>query len=223
MELAFQWNTGYQVDGMHSFANGIATIDGGTHEEGFRAALTTVVNKYARSKGALKEKDQNFAGEDIREGLSAIISVRLREPQFEGQTKAKLGNADLKGAVQAAVSEGLSQYLDENPGDGRKIIEKSQTAQRAREAARKARDLVIRKSALEGSALVVTTGIVLQELLQGFAGPRAREDIVDRFSALPLLVPDRHDHIEAASLRNACRRAGVQLGRSQRGLEHEDA
>ena len=111
------------------------------------------LNDWARRQGIIKDSKDNLSGEDVREGLTAVISVKLTEPQFEGQTKAKLGNADVKGAVQAAVSEGLSQYLDENPGDGRKIIEKSQTAQRAREAARKARDLVIRKSALEGSAL----------------------------------------------------------------------
>ncbi len=120
---------------------------------GFRAALTSSLNDYARKQVILKDNDANLSGDDVREGLTAVISVKLTEPQFEGQTKAKLGNAEVKGQVQAALTEGINQYLDEHPQDGRRIIEKSLTAARAREAARKARDLVIRKSALEGSAL----------------------------------------------------------------------
>src|SRR6186713_3040072 len=152
VEVALQYNDTY-TENVLAFANNINTVDGGTHVTGFRAALTSSLNDWARRSGVLKGADGNLSGDDVREGLTAVISVKLTEPQFEGQTKAKLGNAEVKGQVQAAVSEGLSQFLDENPGDGRRIIEKSMTAQRAREAARKARDLVIRKSALESSAL----------------------------------------------------------------------
>jgi DNA gyrase subunit B len=153
VELAFQWNTGYQTDGLHSFANGIATIEGGTHEEGFRAALTSTVNRYAKEKGLLKEKDPNLAGEDIREGLTAIISVRLREPQFEGQTKAKLGNPPIKTLVQRATNEKLGDWLQEHPTEANKIVKKSIAAQRARAAARQARDATRRKSALDGAGM----------------------------------------------------------------------
>ena len=152
IEVAIQYNDGYS-ESVFAFANNINTVDGGTHITGFRAALTSSLNDYARRQGILKESDANLSGDDVREGLTAVISVKLTDPQFEGQTKAKLGNAEVKGQVQAAVGEGIAQYLDENPQDARRIIEKSLTAARAREAARKARDLVIRKSALEGSAL----------------------------------------------------------------------
>ena len=138
---------------MLAFANNINTVDGGTHVTGFRAALTSSLNDWARRSGVLKGADGNLSGDDVREGLTAVISVKLTEPQFEGQTKAKLGNAEVKGQVQTAVAEAIGQYLDENPGDGRRIIEKCLTAARAREAARKARDLVIRKGALDGLAL----------------------------------------------------------------------
>ncbi len=152
IEVALQYNDAY-AETVLAFANNIHTVDGGSHVTGFRAALTSCLNDWARRQGIIKDSKDNLSGEDVREGLTAVISVKLTEPQFEGQTKAKLGNAEVKGQVQTAVTEGLSQYLDENPGDGRRIIEKSMTAQRAREAARKARDLVIRKSALESSAL----------------------------------------------------------------------
>ena len=152
IEVALQYNDGF-AETVLAFANNIHTVDGGTHVTGFRAALTSCLNDWARRQGIIKDSKDNLSGDDVREGLTAVISVKLTEPQFEGQTKAKLGNAEVKGQVQAAVTEGLSQFLDENPGDGRRIIEKSMTAQRAREAARKARDLVIRKSALESSAL----------------------------------------------------------------------
>ncbi len=150
IEVAIQYNDGY-AETVLAFANNIHTVDGGTHVTGFRAALTSCLNDWARRQGIIKDSKDNLSGDDVREGLTAVISVKMTDPQFEGQTKAKLGNAEVKGQVQAAVTEGLTQYLDENPGDGRRIIEKSMTAQRAREAARKARDLVIRKSALEGS------------------------------------------------------------------------
>lgn len=152
IEVALQYNDTY-TETVLAFANNINTVDGGTHVTGFRAALTTSLNDWARRAGVLRDSDANLSGDDVREGLTAVISVKLMEPQFEGQTKAKLGNAEVKGQVQAAVTEGLSQYLDENPGDARRIIDKCLTASRAREAARKARDLVIRKGALEGAAL----------------------------------------------------------------------
>jgi DNA gyrase subunit B len=153
VELAFQWNEGYQTDGLHSFANGIATIEGGTHEEGFRAALTSVVNKYARAKGHLKEKDTNLGGEDVREGLTCIISVRLREPQFEGQTKGKLGNPEIKTLVQRATNEKMADWFEEHPTEANKIVKKAINAQRARAAARTARDATRRKSALDGAGM----------------------------------------------------------------------
>ncbi len=153
VEIAFQWNTGYNADGLHSFANGIATIEGGTHEEGFRAALTGVVNKYARAKGLLKEKDENLTGEDIREGLTAIISVRLRDPQFEGQTKGKLGNVSVRSLVERATNERLGDWLEENPTEANKIVKKAIAASQARLAAKKARDATRRKSALEGAGM----------------------------------------------------------------------
>ena len=153
VEIAFQWNEGYQTDGLHSFANGIATIGGGVHEEGFRAALTTVVNKYARAKALLKEKDPNLGGDDVREGLTAIISVRVSEPQFEGQTKGKLGNPEIKTLVQKATNEKLADWFEENPTEANKIVKKAVNAQRARAAAKQARDNTRRKSALDGAGM----------------------------------------------------------------------
>ena len=152
VEVAMQWNTGYN-EGLHSFANGIETAEGGMHEEGFKKALTNVVNRYAREKGILKEKDSNLLGEDIREGLTTVISVRLREPQFEGQTKAKLGNVSIRSLVERATNEKLAYWLEENPGEARKIVQKSVVASRARAAAKEARDLTRRKSALEGAGM----------------------------------------------------------------------
>jgi DNA gyrase subunit B len=152
VEVALQYNDSY-TENVLAFANNINTVDGGTHVTGFRAALTSSLNDWARRAGILKDSDTNLSGEDVREGLTAVISVKLTDPQFEGQTKAKLGNAEVKGQVQAAVADSLGQHLDENPADGRRIIEKCLTAARAREAARKARDLVIRKGALDGLSL----------------------------------------------------------------------
>jgi DNA gyrase subunit B len=152
VEVALQYNDTY-TENVLAFANNINTVDGGTHVTGFRAALTSSLNDWARRSGVLKDADGNLSGDDVREGLTAVISVKLTEPQFEGQTKAKLGNAEVKGQVQTAVAEAINQYLEENPGDGRRIIEKCLTAARAREAARKARDLVIRKGALDGLSL----------------------------------------------------------------------
>jgi len=152
VEVALQWNTSYQ-ENLLSFANNINTHEGGSHLSGFRSALTRTVNNYARQKGLLKEKEKNLEGEDVREGLTAIISVKVADPQFEGQTKTKLGNPPVEGFVQAGVNKGLAEFLEENPGEGRRIITKAVEASRAREAARKARDLTRRKSALEGSGL----------------------------------------------------------------------
>ncbi|HET9609170.1 MAG TPA: DNA topoisomerase subunit B [Acidimicrobiales bacterium] len=153
VEIAFQWNTGYNTDGIHSFANGINTVEGGTHVEGFKAALTAAVNKYARAKNQLKEKDPNLAGEDIREGITAIVSVRLRDPQFEGQTKAKLGNTSMKTLVQRATNEKLGDWLEENPTEANKIVRKGIAAAQARDAAKKARNLVRSKSLLDGAGM----------------------------------------------------------------------
>ncbi|MGI5836046.1 MAG: DNA topoisomerase (ATP-hydrolyzing) subunit B [Chloroflexota bacterium] len=152
VEVAIQYNDGF-AESVFSFANNINTVDGGTHLTGFRAALTRTLNDYARKANLVKESDGAFSGEDVREGLTAIISVKLAEPQFEGQTKAKLGNAEVRNQVESALAEGLQIFLDENPTEARRIIEKCLTASRAREAARKARDLVIRKGALEGMTL----------------------------------------------------------------------
>ncbi len=152
VEVAMQWNSSYQ-DSIHSFANNINTREGGSHMSGFRSALTRTLNRYARDHGLLKEKESSLSGEDVREGLTAVISVKLRDPQFEGQTKTKLGNPGMAGFVESMVNAGLSEFLEENPSEARAVIMKSVQAQRAREAARKARDLTRRKSALENSTL----------------------------------------------------------------------
>jgi DNA gyrase subunit B len=152
VEVAMQWNNSYQ-ESLLSFANNINTHEGGSHLSGFRSALTRTINAYAKDKGLLKEKDGNLQGEDIREGLTAIISVKIPDPQFEGQTKTKLGNPPVEGFVQQAVNKGLAEFLEENPQDAKQVITKAVSASRAREAARKARDLTRRKSALENSTL----------------------------------------------------------------------
>ena len=170
VEVALQWNNSYQ-EALLSFANNINTHEGGTHLSGFRSALTSTINNYARQTGELKEKDQNLQGEDVREGLTAIISVKLREPQFEGQTKTKLGNPPIAGFVQAAVNKGLAEFLEENPSDGRTVIRKSVESAHARDAARKARDLTRRKSALENSTLPGQARRLLGPR------PRARRDL----------------------------------------------
>jgi len=151
-EVSMQWNSSYQ-ESIFSFANNINTTEGGTHLSGFRSALTRTLNDYARKKGLLKEKDENLAGEDVREGLTAIVSVKLHDPQFEGQTKSKLGNPPMKGFVESTVNRKLGEFLEENPAEANQIIGKAIAASRARDAARKARDLTRRKSALENSTL----------------------------------------------------------------------
>jgi len=152
VEVAIQYNDAFS-EATFSFANCINTIDGGTHLTGFRSALTRVLNDYARKQKLLKDDDPNLTGEDVREGLVAVVSVKLPEPQFEGQTKTRLGNAEVKGQVEGAVGEELAVYLEEHPQEGRRIVEKCITTSRAREAARRARDLVIRKGALDGTML----------------------------------------------------------------------
>ena len=152
VEIAFQYTTAYS-ENIYSFVNNINTIEGGTHLEGFKRALTKTFNDYARSHNLLKEKDGNLQGEDIREGITAVISVKVREPQFEGQTKTKLGNSNVAGIVQSLVNEALGNFLEENPAIAKAILEKCVSASRAREAARKARELVRRKNALESTTL----------------------------------------------------------------------
>ena len=150
VEVAMQWNTSY-VESVFSFANNINTHEGGSHLSGFKAALTRTLNDYAREKGLLKEKDDNLEGEDVREGLAAVISVKLRDPQFEGQTKTKLGNPLGAGLVEQTVNAKLAEFLEENPPDAKQIITKAIAAAHARQAARKARDLTRRKSALDST------------------------------------------------------------------------
>ncbi|WP_284643057.1 DNA topoisomerase (ATP-hydrolyzing) subunit B [Paenibacillus silviterrae] len=152
VEIALQYNDSY-TENIYSFANNINTHEGGTHESGFKSALTRILNDYARKHNAIKDSDSNLSGDDVREGLTAIISVKIPEPQFEGQTKTKLGNSEVRGIVESLFAEKLQEFMDENPAIAKKILEKGVQAQRAREAARKARELTRRKSALEVSSL----------------------------------------------------------------------
>ena len=153
VEIAFQWNTGFNSDGLHSFANGINTLEGGMHEEGFRSALTAVMNRYAKKRGLLRDNDDNLQGEDIREGLTAIISVRLADPQFEGQTKSKLGNVETRSLVQRTTNDRLADWLEEHPSEAKRVVQKAVNAQRARIAAQDARRSARRKSALDGAGM----------------------------------------------------------------------
>ena len=152
VEIAIQYTTSYS-ENIHTFVNNINTVEGGTHLEGFKRALTKVFNDYARSHNILKEKDNNLQGEDIREGITAVVSVKVKEPQFEGQTKTKLGNSEVTGVVQSMVNEALATFLEENPSVAKAVLEKCVSASRAREAARKARELVRKKNSLETSTL----------------------------------------------------------------------
>lgn len=153
VEIAMQWSTSYSTNSVLSFANNINTHEGGTHLDGFKQAITRTINEYARSKGLLKEKDKNLSGDDCREGLAAIISVKLHNPQFEGQTKTKLGNTEMRPLVQNATTQGLAEYLEENPAPAKRVIGKATQALRAREAARKAREMTRRKGVLDSFAL----------------------------------------------------------------------
>ena len=152
VETAMQWNSTYN-EAVYAFANCINTIDGGSHLTGFRASLTRVLNDYGRKQKLFKDSDKNLSGEDVREGLTAVVSVKLQNPQFEGQTKTKLGNPEIRNQVESAVAEALTIYLEDHPRDSKRILEKCQTSQRARDAARKARDLIIRKNAMDGGSL----------------------------------------------------------------------
>ncbi|MEL6893816.1 MAG: DNA gyrase subunit B [Actinomycetota bacterium] len=152
LDIAMQWNTGYH-EGIHGYANNISTIEGGMHVEGFRSALTSVLNKYARAKNLLKEKDPNLTGDDVREGLTAIVSVKLTEPQFEGQTKAKLGNVSMRSFVQKVTNERLAEWLEENPTEANKLVKKGVAAAQARAAAKNARNAIRRKTALSGAGM----------------------------------------------------------------------
>jgi DNA gyrase subunit B len=152
VDVAMQWNTGY-AESIHTFANTINTHEGGMHEEGFKKALSNVINRYARAKGLIKDKDENLIGEDIREGLTAIVAVKLHDPQFEGQTKTKLGNTEMRSFVEVTVNEHLMTWLEEHPGEGKRIIQKCSQAAKARLAARQARDLTRRKGLLESTSL----------------------------------------------------------------------
>ena len=152
VEIAIQYTTAYN-ENIYTFVNNINTVEGGTHLEGFKRALTKVFNDYARSHNILKEKDTNLQGEDIREGITAVVSVKVKEPQFEGQTKTKLGNSEVTGVVQSMVNDALSTFLEENPNIAKAILEKCVSASRAREAARKARELVRKKNSMETSTL----------------------------------------------------------------------
>ena len=153
VEIAFQWNTGYNRDGIHSFANGISTIEGGTHEEGFKTALTRVVNNYAKDNRPGNVKDLVLTGDDVREGLTAVVSVRLQEPQFEGQTKAKLGNTSMRSLVTKVTNEYLAQWFEENPTEANKVIKKAYSAAQAREAAKNARNAIRSKTLLDGAGM----------------------------------------------------------------------
>jgi len=192
VEVALQWNSGY-YESIHSFANGIQTIEGGMHEEGFKKSLTNVVNRYARNNNLLKEKDGNLLGEDIREGLTAVISVRLRDPQFEGQTKAKLGNVSIRSLVERATNERLATFLEENPTEARKIVSKSVQASRARVAAKEARDLTRRKSALEGAGMPDK----LRDCASGTAAEDAELFIIEGDSAGGTAVQARDPRTQA--------------------------
>ena len=153
VEVALQWSSSYSTNSVMAFANNINTHEGGTHMDGFKQAITRTINDYARSKGLLKEKDPNLSGEDAREGLAAIISVKLHDPQFEGQTKTKLGNTEIRPLVQNAVAQGLGEYLEENPTPAKRIIGKATQALKAREAARKAREMTRRKNVLDSFSM----------------------------------------------------------------------
>jgi DNA gyrase subunit B len=152
LDIALQWNTGY-YEGIYGYANGISTVEGGMHVEGFKTALTSVVNKYARASGGLKEKEENLLGEDIREGLTAVVSVKLREPQFEGQTKAKLGNVAMRSFVQKETNVKLEEWLQENPTEANRVVKKAVAAAQARIAAKNARNAIRRKTALSGAGM----------------------------------------------------------------------
>jgi Type IIA topoisomerase (DNA gyrase/topo II, topoisomerase IV), B subunit len=183
VEIAMQWTTGYN-EGVHTYANTINTHEGGTHEEGFRAALTSLLNKYARDKNLLKEKDENLTGDDVREGLTAVISVKLTEPQFEGQTKTKLGNTEAKAFVQRVVNDQLGDWLERNPVQAKEVVRKAIQAASARMAARKAREATRRKGLWNPAACRASCGTAPQEtrLSLRFTSLRATRPVAPRFA-----------------------------------------
>ena len=185
VEVAMQHNDSY-TENIYSFVNNVNTPEGGTHLAGFKNALTKTINDYARKNKLLKENEENLSGEDIREGLTAIISVKIEEPQFEGQTKQKLGNSEARGAVDNVVSEQLTYFLEQNPNAAKTICEKSVLAQRARAAARKARDLTRRKTALEGMALPGSLPIALTKILKNARYLLWREILPEALQRLPV-------------------------------------
>jgi DNA gyrase subunit B len=191
LDIAIQWNTGYH-EAVHGYANNISTIEGGMHVEGFKTALTSVVNKYARAKNLLKEKDPNLNGEDIREGITAVVSVKLRDPQFEGQTKAKLGNVPIRSFVQKVTNERLAEWLEENPAEANKTVKKGLAAAQARVAAKNARNAIRRKTALSGAGM--------PDKLKDCSSSDARESelfIVEGDSAGGTAVDARQPRIQA--------------------------
>ena len=192
VSVAFQWNTGFNADGLHSFTNGISTTDGGTHEQGFRAALTRTINAYAKDKGLLKGKDAGLQGEDIREGLTAIVAARIAEPQFDGQTKSKLGNTSMRSFVERVTNRRLAEWLDEHPDEGKRIVAKSSAASSARKAAARVRSEIRAKSSLDGAGMP-------DKLKDCAAGdPSIRElFIVEGDSAGGSAVRARDPHIQA--------------------------
>jgi DNA gyrase subunit B len=209
VEVAMQWNTGYS-ESVYTFANTINTAEGGTHEEGFRAALTRVVNVYARDKKLLKEKDTNLTGDDVREGLAAIVSIKMAEPQFEGQTKQKLGNTEAKTFVQTTCNEWLAHWFESNPADAKAIVSKSVSSAQARIAARKAKELVRRKGALDVGGLPGKLKDCELFIVEGdSAGGSAKEGRESRFQAI-LPIRGKIINVEKARIDRVLKNTEVQ-------------
>jgi DNA gyrase subunit B len=217
VEVAMQWTTGY-AESVYSFANTINTHEGGMHEEGLKKALTNVLNRYARSKGILKEKEDNLIGEDVREGLIAIISVKLRDPQFEGQTKTKLGNASMRSLVETTVNAQLAEWFEEHPSDARKIVQKGLAAQKARMAAKQARDLTRRKSFLEGGSLpgkladcqLTDPAACELYIVEGVSAGGSAKDARDRATQAILPIRGKILNVEKARLHKALENIEIQ-------------
>jgi DNA gyrase subunit B len=216
VEVALQWNNGFS-ESIHSFANTINTHEGGMHEEGLKKSLTNVVNRYARDKALLKEKEENFIGEDVREGLIGIVSVKLREPQFEGQTKTKLGNASMRSMVETTVNEHLATWFEEHPGDARRIVSKASQAQKARLAARAARDLTRRKGLLDTTlpgklADCQSTDASNSELfiVEGDSAGGSAKQARDRVSQAILPIRGKILNVEKARLHKTLENAEIQ-------------
>jgi len=216
VEVALQWNTGY-AEQIHSFANTINTHEGGMHEEGLKKALTNVINRYARDKGLLKEKEDNFIGEDVREGLIGIVSVKLRHPQFEGQTKTKLGNASMRSLVETTVNEQLATWFEEHPGDAKRVVAKTSAAQKARLAARAARDLTRRKGLLDTTlpgklSDCQSTDATLSELfiVEGDSAGGSAKQARDRVTQAILPIRGKILNVEKARLHKTLENTEIQ-------------